>query len=85
MVKINVIGSIPKTLKFTQISVDWVRHTTSFKTASAIKNPIQRWVSIFHPSSLSLRAAPRRNFRKGFKVGTEEYKNCIISKGKLND
>ena len=40
------------------MSVDWVLHTTSFKIARAIKKPIQRCVSIFHPSSSSFSAAP---------------------------
>mgnify|MGYP007058514528 CR=1 FL=1 len=39
ILKIKVIGNIPKTLKFTQRSVDCVLHIISFKIARAIKKP----------------------------------------------
>ena len=33
-----VSAMMPNTLKLTQKSVDWVRQTTSFRTAMAMKN-----------------------------------------------
>ena len=65
-VKAKVIGRIPKTLKLTQISVDWVLQIISFKIAKAMKNPIHLFVSFSHPSSWSFSAVPRIYFSKGF-------------------
>ena len=48
----NVSGMKPNALNATQVSVDWVRHTTSLSTASAKKNSAQRMVSLRQPCSL---------------------------------
>ena len=62
IVKINVIGRMPNTLKFTHISVDCVLQIISFKIARAIKKPIQRFDKICHPKSSSFRAEPNKYF-----------------------
>src|ERR1700737_4392914 len=48
----KVSGTTPKTLKFTQTSVDCVRQTISLRIASAKKNSAQRRVSRRQPSSV---------------------------------
>ncbi len=45
-----VSGMMPNTLKLTQKSVVWVRHTTSFTAARKKKNRPQRKVSLRQPS-----------------------------------
>ena len=57
-IKPMVSGKIAKTLKLTQRSVVWVRHTASFKTARKTKKPVQRRVKTIQPSVLSGSMSP---------------------------
>jgi hypothetical protein len=51
----------PKVSKVTQNSVDWVRQTTSFRTAMRAKAPAMRLVMIIQPSCRIGSRSPIRN------------------------
>ena len=59
MTKTRVIGRKPKTFTLTQVSVEKLRHTSSFTPAIAKRKTIQRQVSVRQPASESSSATVR--------------------------
>jgi hypothetical protein len=63
--KIIVSPMMPNTLKLTQKSVDWVRHTISLSTAIARKNSAKRSVSLRHPGLVHVPGGADYGLRSG--------------------